>query len=156
MGVLAALAVGALVLVGAGALRSRPDLPPRTIEDRSFTQRADAVCARALPALREERPERGEGEQDPRTVATGVDRAADRLAEVVARLRSLPVAAGDQAEVDRWLDDWDAYVAVGHRYADALREGTEKTYTSVADLGNPLARRIFLFSRANGMPACVL
>ena len=153
---LGALGVGALVLVGAGALRSGPDLPPRTVEDRSFTRRADAVCARALPALREERPERGEGQQDTGDVAASVDRAADRLAGVVAELRALPVAATDQADVDRWLDDWDAYVAVGHRYSDALRDGTEKTYTSVAALGNPLARRIFLFSRANGMPECVL
>ena len=148
--------VAALVALAARTTGSGPQLPPRTIEDRSFARRANAVCARALPALREERPERGEGPADAPSLAGRVDRAADRLADVVAELRALPVAASDQADVDRWLDDWDAYVAVGHRYAEALRQGDRKTFTSVASLGNPLSRRIFEFSAANGMPRCVL
>ena len=152
----AALAVSVLLALAAATRRSGPNLPPRTIEDRAFTRRADAVCGRALPALSRERPERREGAQDARTLAAHVDRAAEGLADVVADLRALPVAAADEADVDRWLDDWDAYVAVGHRYAEALRAGDRKTFTSVAAMGDPLSRRIFLVSRANGMPRCVL
>ena len=152
----AVLAVSTLLALAVATRRSGPDLPPPTIEDRAFARRADALCGRALPALSRERPEPGEGPQDTRTVATHVDRAADGLADVVADLRDLPVAPTDEGDVDRWLDDWDAYVAVGHRYAEALRAGDRRTFTSVAAMGNPLSRRIFLFSRANRMPRCVL
>lgn len=153
---IAGLAVAAIaVAAGARALGSGPDLPPRTVADRSFARRADAVCARALPPLRRARPEPGAQKGDNRAVAAQVDRAADGLAGVVGQLRALPVAGPDEADVGRWLDDWDAYVGVGRRYADAVRRDRTETADSVAAPGQALSRRIFRFSKANGMPACV-
>lgn len=154
--ILGGLGAGGAVLLGLSwALGSGPDLPPRTLADRDFARRAEAVCARTLPTLRRDRPEARETRRDSATLAGEVERAADGLAGVAGRLRSLPVAAGDEAEVDRWLDDWDAYVAVGRRYAEALRRDDREAYTAVADQGRPLTRRVFLYARANGMPACV-
>ena len=154
--VLGGLAAGGVLVLGlAWARGSGPDLPPRTLDDRAFARRADAVCSRALPALRQDRPEAREPRGDAATMASQVERAADGLADVAGQLRSLPVAAADEAEVDRWLDDWDAYVAVGRRYAEAVRRDDRDAYTAVAAEGRPLTRRVFLYARANGMPACV-
>ncbi len=64
------------------------------------------------------------------------------------------MAPADRHEVERWLDDWDAYVDVGHRYADAVRADAAKTSASVAAEGTEVSRRVFLFARANDIPEC--
>jgi hypothetical protein len=144
----------AAVLTGSLAACSE-DLPPRTVEDTSFIRAANAACAKALPPLREARPQRGEGSRDRLVIARQVDRAADRLKALAEDLRTLPVAAPDRLEVERWLDTWDAYIAVGHRFATALREEGEKTAASVSTEDDELSRRIAIFAQANDMPECV-
>ena len=146
-----------LVVIGLSVwLSGGPDIPPRSVADLRFTDRAEAVCAEKLPPLRAARPETREDSGTPAQFAARIDRAADGLEAVARDLRALPVAPPDAAEVDGWLDDWEAYVAVGRGYADRLRAGDEESTAEVEAEGTRLSRGIFVFARSNGMPSCAL
>jgi hypothetical protein len=153
------LLAGLLVVLTIFAVRGDvPAVPARTVEDRAFTDAAQATCAEAMPAIRRQPPQAGDEEDRPsadEALARRVERTADDLAALVDDLRRLPVAEADAAQVTRWLADWDDFVAVGHRYADALRTGDRKEYTAVAAVGDAPSRRIYAFAKANGMPDCV-
>lgn len=149
------MSLAALVLVVVSLSRG-PRIPPRSVTDVSYTRRAQSVCESVLPELRAQRPERGERTKEKaEVVADNVERTADGLEKLVVRLRALPVAATDDARVDRWLDDWESYIAVGRRYSDELRRDEEGAPARAARDGDELSRRIYLFSKANGMPGCV-
>lgn len=139
------------------SLSRGPDIPPRSVGDLAFTRRAEAACKSVLPKLQAQRPQLGEKPKDEaELVASKVERTADGLEKLVAQLRALPVAAGDEVRVDRWLDDWDSYIAVGRRYtADLQRDDNDAAVRAARD-GDPLTRRVYLFSKSNGMPSCVL
>jgi hypothetical protein len=145
----------AVMVVTIAASRRGMDLPPRTVEDVEFVRQADAACERALRPLREERDRRSRGESDEAALKRRVERAADEIERLSGEVRALPVAAGDQPEVARWLDDWDAYIAVGRRFADAIGREDTKSYGQIAADSSDLSERIFVFSQANGMRECV-
>lgn len=155
----AAWLAGAVGLVaamaGASGVGRGSDVPPRTVQDREFTRQADAACRRTLPDLREDRPRRPRDVGDDQALGRRVGRTADRLDALADEIRGLPVAAADQAEVARWLADWDAYVEVGHRYAEALERRERERYQAIEQDGNAVSRRLFRFARANDMPACI-
>lgn len=152
--VVASLLVFVLVVA---AMSRGPRIPPRSVTDVSFTRQAEAACKRVLPELRAQRPQLGERPEDEaELVAEKVERTANGLEKLVARLRALPVAAADQRRVDRWLDDWDSYIGVGRRYSAELRQGENDAAVRAARQGDPLTRRVYLFSKSNGMPTCVL
>ncbi len=143
-----------VVAISVLASRRALDLPPRTVEDAEFVRQANAACQRALRPLREERDRRNRDESDEEALRRRVERAADEIERLSDEVRALPVDLGDQPEVNRWLDDWDAYVAVGRRFADAIgREDTE-SYGRIAAESSELSERIFVFAQANGMPEC--
>ena len=48
---------------------------------------------------------------------------------VISKLIRLPRKAANETEIDAWLDEFDAYIAAGRHYADALRTGDESKYT---------------------------
>ncbi len=150
-------AIGFVVVLGLtfAAGRRGPDLPPRTVEDAEFVRQANAACQRILRPLREERDRRQRGESDEAALRRRVERAANEIERLSGEVRALPVAAGDQPDVVRWLDDWDAYVAVGRRFADAIGQEDNKSYGQIAAESNELSQRIFVFAQANGMPECV-
>lgn len=147
---LSLIALAALsFVVGCGG----PPEAPR-IGDRSFVRSARELCARELPPLRADLAD--DEARQPSEVAPTVDARADALAEMVAELRKIPVAADDRDEVGDWLEDWDAYVSVGRRYAAALRDGDPNRYSAVADEGLEPQVRISAFARANGFDSCAL
>ncbi|HUP70761.1 MAG TPA: hypothetical protein VM142_13235 [Acidimicrobiales bacterium] len=134
-----------------------PEIPPRNVDDAAFTRRAESACRRVLPKLQAQRPQLGEKPKDEaELVASKVELTANGLEGLVTQLRALPVAAADEPRVDRWLDDWDTYIAVGRRYTADLRRGEDDAPARAARDGDPLTRRVYLFSRSNGMPSCVL
>lgn len=152
------LLVGALLVATLFAVRGDvPAIPARTVEDTAFTDAANALCAEAMPAIRRQPPQVGSDDKPSadEALARRVERTATDLEAVVVDLRGLPVADADRDEVDRWLADWDRFVDVGHRYAVALRTADRERYTAVAAEGDAPSRRIFAFSKANGMPECV-
>ena len=124
------------------------------IADQVFVERAERLCARELPPLRADIAD--DEAREPGEVAPTVEARADSLTEMVAGLRDLPVAGDDRAEVGDWLDDWDAYVSVGRRYAAALRDGDPDRYSAVAEQGLAPQERISAFARANGFESCAL
>ena len=135
-----------------GGCASTPDAP--RISDQAFVDRAEGLCARELPPLRADLAD--DETRQPDEVAPTVEARADSLDAMVAALRELPVAAADRAEVNDWLEDWDAYVAVGRRYAAALRDGDPDRYSAVADAGMEPQVRISAFARVNGFDSCAL
>jgi hypothetical protein len=144
------------VLSVLAATSGKAKIPARSVHDVAFTTAAQRLCAAEMPPWRARRPQIGSHtDPGPRTkVAQEVDAVASGLGQVAGRLRTLPVAAADQAEVTRWLTRWDAYVGVGHRYAEALRRGVPAEYTTVAAEGNRPSKDVFVFAQANGMPEC--
>lgn len=144
-----------LASLGLASLTSGPDIPPRSISDTSFVERATAECQRILPPLREARPETGRENAvtEDETLAQ-VERATKGLEGLIARLRDLAVAPADQADVDGWLDVWDRYIAVGRRYETLLRSDEGDRALAVANEGRPLARELFVFSVANDLRPC--
>lgn len=149
-----ALGIGLLVVSAPAWLDTAPDIPPRSVGDQAFTEAADAVCARTLPPLRRDRPESRDDTGTPTAFAGRIDRAADGLAGITAQLRALPVAAADAARIDGWLDDWEAYAGIGHRYADSLRAEDNDLSRQLEAQGSTVSTRIFVFAKANGMSSC--
>ena len=152
------LLAGLLVVLTIFAVRGdAPAVPDRTVEDRAFTDAAQALCAERMPAIRRQPPQVGDDEDRPsadEALARRVGRTADDLGALVADLRALPVAEADADKVARWFAHWDEFVAAGHRYADALRTGDREEYTAVAAQAVEPSRRIYAFAHANGMPDC--
>ncbi|HEX2039219.1 MAG TPA: DUF2510 domain-containing protein [Acidimicrobiales bacterium] len=153
------LLVGVLLVATLFAVRGDvPAVPARTVEDRAFTDAANALCAEAMPAIRRQPPQPGDRGDRPSAgerLARRVEGTADDLQALVIELRRLPVADPDRPQVERWLDDWDEFIGIGHRYADALRTARSAEYTRVAAEGDAPSRRIYAFAKANGMPDCV-
>lgn len=139
-------------------LTAKPDLPDRSVFDETFIAAANDTCRDEIIALRTERPRPGSREgRDPGTheeVAAKVDGVADRLDAIADRLRKLPVAVDDTADVDGWLADWDAYTALGHEFANAVRENHSRQ-GKIAEEGVATARRATLFAEANNLDACM-
>lgn len=132
------------------------EIPPQTVSDAGYTTRADALCADALPKLRADRPESRDDNGTPAQFAARVDKAADGLAAVAVDLRAIPVTtAADGAEIDGWLDDWDAYIALGRQYAAALAAEELDRSRDLSAQSQTLSKRIFGFSKGNDMPSCV-
>lgn len=144
-----------LASLGLASLTSGPDIPPRSISDTSFIERATAECQRILPPLREARPETGrENAVTADETLAQVERATNGLEGLVAGLRALTVVPADQADVDGWLDVWDRYIAVGRRYETLLRRGEGDRALAVANEGGPIARELFGFAVANDLRPC--
>ena len=146
--------VAAAILVAlALAACSDNSRPAATIDDPNFVRQANAVCRKTVADLRA--PDR----KTPTTTAlkpATIDATADGLAAVAADLRDIPVRAEDEGRVQAWLADWDRFIAVGHRYANAVEAGDEERYTQIDDEAVDLAQRIGRFARGNRIDECIL
>lgn len=147
--------VVALVILAApiGAACGETADAPR-ITDRLFSAAAEGVCRKVIPALRPDLKQKDAGPDAE--VAAAIEERATKLTALTQDLRGLEVARADAAAVEAWLDDWDSYLAVGRRYARAVRGGDPAVHTSVAAQGVPVQKRISAFARANQMPGCAL
>ena len=132
---------------------SIPKRPPRTISDDRFRAAAADICAASIPELRaQRRPERQLSDDE---VADRIDEVASELEGVVADLGAVPVSAGDEAEVRAWLEAWDGYIDVGHRYAEAIREGDADAAENVRREGDDEAAAIGRFASGNRLDDCI-
>ncbi|MGI8686531.1 MAG: DUF2510 domain-containing protein [Acidimicrobiales bacterium] len=151
-----AILLAFLVISVPAWLGSGIEIPAQTVSDAGYTSRADAVCAAALPDIREDRPESREDNGTPKQFAARIDKAADGLAAVATDLRGIPAStAADGAEIDGWLDNWDAYIALGHQYAASIAAEDLEQGRDLSARSNRLAKRIYGFSKGNDMPSCV-
>ena len=147
-----ALVMGACAIAFVAACGGEPAAP--RIDDAAFARQAERICARELPPLRADLTD--DEPREPEDVAPTIDARAESLGEFVQSLKALDVRPGARPEVEAWLADWDVYIDVGRRYADALREGDPDQYSSVADEGLEPQARISAFARANGLESCAL
>ncbi len=136
--------------------QNRDFRPERTMTDPQFERAAIKICEKSIPNLRAKRRE-GDSDTDnlEEQTAKDVDRAATRLAGVVAQLRSLDVRPENKRQVTAWFAHFDAYIAAGRHYADALRTGNDRLYNNVDDEGVAPLKAISAFGRANHIDACI-
>lgn len=157
--VLAAITAVLFVGVSIKAWTSAPDLPDRTVFDGDFIAAANTKCRESLTPLKEERPQPGTPEgRDPgphERVAAQVDETADALVVIAEDLRSIPVDPKEEAFVEAWLAEWDTYAAIGHRYADAVRDDSKQQEDLIRD-GAQSSRRADAFAQANKLKDCTL
>jgi hypothetical protein len=136
--------------------QNRDYRPPRTITDPKFAAAANALCkAKIRPLAEVRRPSRDDGSDTPKNNAKKIDQVADKLAAAVVELRALPHRPANDAEIESWLAEFDAYVEAGRTYADALRTGNEETYTAADDAGVAPLKAISDFARANHIDSCI-
>jgi hypothetical protein len=127
--------------------------PPRTITDSAFVKQANTVCKASIPQLRA--PERkATSTTDLRP--ENLEHIAAGLERVTAELRAIDVQAGDKAEVDAWLANWDRFVAVGRKYAAAVKANDQERFSKIDDEAIALTERIGKFARGNGITDCIL
>ncbi len=143
----------AILVVLAGAACSDNSRPAATIDDPDFVRQANTVCKTTVAKLRA--PDRKAPSTTQLKPAT-IDATADGLAAVASELRTLDVRAEDRGKVQAWLADWDRFIAVGHRYAAAVKAGDEERYTKIDDEAVDLAQRIGRFARGNRIDECIL
>lgn len=142
-----------LVVLAAATACGGGGAPPATIDDPTFVRQANAVCRTTVPSLRA--PDR----KAPTTTAlkpATIEATADGLDAVAAKLRDIPVRDADAGRVEAWLDDWDRFIAVGRRYAAAVKANDEERYTKIDDEAVDLAQQIGRFAKGNGIDDCIL
>jgi len=152
----------AVVVLGGGlfiryAFYTSPDQAaekkaPR-ITDTAFERAAVAVCQQYVQVFNTDTTL---GDQ-PTEQQSGefLENIASTFDAMVAKLKTIPVAAADQAAVSQWLAQWDEYDAFGHKYAAAVSKGDERDLVSqnAASQGT-LRRQRNAFAAANHMRSC--
>jgi hypothetical protein len=146
-------AVGTAALLALLLTACGDSTPPKTISDAAFVKQANAVCAARVPQLRA--PEH-KATSTTEVRAENLVRTADGLAAVAAKLRTIDVRPADRPEVNAWLADWDRFVAVGRRYAAAVKANDPERFSKIDDEAIALTKKIGKFARGNGIDACIL
>lgn len=148
---LASLTAAFAALAGLGVIvQTHRHSPIARLHDRTFAATAQADCAAALDPLRASRPA-----PTPADEAVRIDRLATTLDAVATQLRLVPVDARDQAAVSNWLAAWTTFSAVGHRYADALRQ-SDKEAAAIARTAEAARAQIDGFAAVNRVEACAV
>jgi hypothetical protein len=146
-GALVALAFVLLTLVRHGG----GDDPDRLVHDE-FARQAGSICdATRRGPLAQVPDARRTGPEDPRRIealAVGFD-------AMVTDLRRIEVPVADRERVARWLDGWDDYIALGHRYAEALRANDGRDEREANSDSLVPKHAIDRFSVVNGMNSCI-
>ena len=129
---------------------------PGRLEDRTYGERAEPVCAATMDRL---------GQLPAALTATDaaaradvIDASDELLADMLAELSALEPPAGseDRARVDEWLDDWSRYLADRAEYADRLREDPDARFTVTQSERDErqITEAVDRFAAVNGMPSC--
>ena len=126
---------------------------PDRLEESAFAREASSICdtARRGP-LGQVRPPRRNAPEDPKRI----EALAAGLRVMVDDLRRVEVPFEDRERVGRWLASWDDYIALGHRYAEALRAGDERDERLVNSESQVPKQAIDRFALVNGMNSCIL
>jgi len=123
------------------------------ISDTSFERAAVSVCKGYVRVFDTETTLG----KTPSNVEAGdfLDSIAASFDRMVAELRALPVAPADEVNVAQWLAQWQTYDAYGHRYAAAVRTGSERDLVARDKTTiDGLLRQRNGFAKANHMSAC--
>lgn len=128
------------------------------IEDRVWSERAEATCAAAKQSLLDLADYRTLDEVGAGALAQRADiveQANIILSDMVATLRLDP-AVGKKAEqvIPRWLDDYETYLADRVAYVAQLRSGDGSVFAETEINGSPISNFLGDVARQNEMPTC--
>jgi hypothetical protein len=126
--------------------------PPDRLDDPTFAQGAEQVCAAALDdvaALPRAVQAETAGER-----AEIVDRANDRFDQMLDDLEPMVPPGEDGELVEAWLADWRTYLGDREAYADALRTDPEARLFVTAKDREQITEYLDAFAADNHMPAC--
>lgn len=128
--------------------------PPDLLDDPSFSQEAEPVCAVAVGAV--EALPAAQDAPSPEVRAETVARANQILDEMVADLRlAAPTGADRDSRITGlWLDDWGTYLSDRRSYADALRRGSEDPPEFTPRGNRAITTTIDNFAEVNDMASC--
>jgi len=73
---------------------------------------------------------------------------------LIARLRTIP-GEDSSPEFQSWLDDYEAWVAIGQEYADAIRTGDPDVYVPAGNRGDRPQIELSRTASANGVLVCL-
>ena len=128
------------------------------IEDSSWQQRAERLCAAALLerlALADFRLIEDAGPDALAERAAIVDEATDILEEMVRDIASVsPKDDKGRALVPQWLADYTTYLQDRREYANLLRSGVNEPFSETMTEGLPLSEKISTFAADNLAPSC--
>lgn len=146
------IGIGSVAWIGGFIAFATHDHPGGFIGDRGFIDAANAACRKARAALP---PSAGpDASQEER--ARVVEAVHAWMTALVDELAVIPVPDGDRDEVRWWIARWRKLIAVGPKYAEAIRTGDPEIYVPIGNLGDQPARDINTFATNNGIDACVL
>ena len=124
------------------------------IGDLSFIRAAERVCADSGKKVGATPPPSTGASFEAR--AADIERVARELEDMARKLRALPIGSVDASVVNRWLDELDAFIAVGHRYATAIRSGDLARAEEVGGEGAKPGSAFNATSRRNDIDNCLL
>lgn len=128
------------------------------IDDRAWTERAEAICVDADAARAELVDLRQVDEGDAAMLAERgalIDRATDIVERMLDDVVAVsPTDAKGLDIVPRWEDDYRRYVADRRAYSDRLRAGDSGPFTETATDGIPISEKVATFAVDNEMPTC--
>ncbi len=127
---------------------------PDQIEDEAYVADIEVRCAEALAtmdALPSIRSATG-----PEDRAVNLDQANAALQEMRDDLATLPGGTEKDRElIERWLQDWDFYLADRVAHADKLRNGDDSRFLNTERDGIFIAERMSGFARVNEFRSCL-
>lgn len=146
------IGIGSVVWIAGFIAYATHDHPGGFIGDRGFIDAANAACREARASL----PPRAAPDATQEERARVVEAVHTWMSALVNELAVIPVRDGDRDEVRWWIARWRKFIAVGPKYAEALRTGDPEIYVPIGNLGDQPARDINSFATNNGIDACVL
>ena len=147
----ASAALIALAFVLLTVLRHGGGDDPDRLDGDGFAREAASICDASRRGPLADVPPPRRGTEDPRRI----EALASGFEVMVADLRRIQVPVADRERVARWFEAWDDYIALGHRYADALRadDGVDERQ---ANFDSQVPKRaVDRFSVVNGMNSCI-
>ena len=128
------------------------------LEDRTWSERAEAICREANLARNELADERRIDDAGPNALnerAALVDQATDIVdAMIDALIEVAPSGPDDPALVDTWIGYYRQLMADRRTYTHVLRQGENPPFPESTIDGAPISEYINDFTVANEMKSC--
>ena len=126
---------------------------PEFFSDEAFLAKANAACAKSQHLMNDREPPGPNATADER--AASVERIAAIFRDLSRDLHGIPITSVDADAKERWLSELDRFIAVGPRYAAAIRSGDKDRMTRVGNQGDDSNHWFNATARENDMKDCV-
>jgi hypothetical protein len=152
IGLAVALVAGWGAILG-WTLVADPGEPPDFLDDRTFPEAAEPVCAAAMARVESFGSAAAVDSIEER--ADLVDQQDEVFIVMVDELRTLPIPAGEQGGwVRAWLDDWETHIGDRRAWAATLHGGEDPPFVETAKGNDQVSEAVDSFAEVNDMPSC--